>query len=204
LPAIKPIDDEIPGEFISDEFHEGLIHQVVVSYESNQRRGLAHTKSKPDVSGPNKKPWRQKGTGRSRHGSERTPLWIGGGRAHGPDGERDYRKSLNKKMKRKALASALGVRRNEDRLRRLVPPELKQPDTSSMHELFKEEELTNENLLLLLDSDERILRLSTRNLSYCEPADAASLNTYQIVAHSMILFTDKGLEAFVGRTSNGS
>lgn len=204
MPGIEIVEGEIPARLISDEFNEGLIHQVVVSYEANQRRGLAHTKAKPEISGPNKKPWRQKGTGRSRHGSERTPLWVGGGRAHGPEGDRDFRKSLNKKMKRRALASALGVRHREERLRLIDPPALTDPDTSTMHQFFEEEGLIDEDILLLLDPEERILRLSTRNLSYCSPADAASLNTYQVVGHSMILFSQEGLDAFTGRISNGN
>lgn len=204
MPATNTISDELPDDLVSDTFREGLIHQAVVTYEANQRRGLAKTQSKPDVSGPNKKPWRQKGTGRSRHGSEKTPLWVGGAVAHGPDGQRDFSKKMTQTMKHQALASALGVRRQEDQLLVIEPPELDEPSTSDMDDFFEEQELRDEEVLLLIDPDQRTLRLSTRNLAYCTPKDAASLNTYDVVSHSTIAFTNDGLDLFSERSNNGS
>ncbi len=80
-----------------------LVHQVVVSMTSSMRHSIAHTKTRGEVSGGGKKPWQQKGTGRARHGSTRSPIWVGGGVAHGPRNEKDYDRKVNKKAKTKAL-----------------------------------------------------------------------------------------------------
>ena len=92
---------------------ERLVHQVAISMEGNARIPIAHTKTRGEVSGTGKKPWRQKGTGRARHGSRRSPIWVGGGVAHGPRNERDYSRKINKKMKIKALFAVLS-RKLED------------------------------------------------------------------------------------------
>lgn len=86
---------------------EKMVHQVVVSMTGNARNPIAHTKNRGEVSGTGIKPWRQKGTGRARHGSRRSPIWVGGGISHGPRNERDYSRKINKKMKTKALFSVL-------------------------------------------------------------------------------------------------
>lgn len=86
---------------------ERLVHQVSVSMMGNARHPIAHTKTRGEVSGTGKKPWKQKGTGRARHGSRRSPIWVGGGISHGPRNERDYSRKINKKMKTKALFAVL-------------------------------------------------------------------------------------------------
>jgi large subunit ribosomal protein L4 len=87
--------------------NESLVHQVVVAMMGNMRQPSAHTKNRGEVSGTGKKPWKQKGTGRARHGSRRSPIWVGGGVAHGPRNERDYSRKINKKMRVKALYTVL-------------------------------------------------------------------------------------------------
>ncbi len=101
---------ELTDTVFAQKWNSDLVHQVLVSYQSNLRTGTAHTKDRSEVSGGGKKPWKQKGTGRARHGSSRSPIWIHGGVSHGPRSEKDYSKKINDKMKLKALSVVLSAR----------------------------------------------------------------------------------------------
>ena len=107
---------ELPKEVFELPWNADLVHQVIVSMESNQRQENAHAKDRSEVSGTGKKPWRQKGTGRARHGSRRSPIWVGGGVAHGPRNDKDYSKKINKKMRTKALFTALSQKARDGEL----------------------------------------------------------------------------------------
>ena len=100
----------LPPSVFGLKWNADLVHQVVVSMESSARTSVAHAKNRGEVSGGGKKPWKQKGTGRARHGSTRSPIWVGGGTTHGPRNDKDYTRKVNKKMKAKALYTILSAK----------------------------------------------------------------------------------------------
>jgi large subunit ribosomal protein L4 len=104
---------ELPEDLFGVRFNADLVHQVVTSLNLSARAPYAHTKTRGEVAGGGRKPWRQKGTGRARHGSIRSPLWVGGGVTHGPRNEKDYTRKVNRKMKNKALVTVLSKKYKE-------------------------------------------------------------------------------------------
>lgn len=130
-------DIKLPKNIFGLPWNSDLVHQVVFSMKSNERKPIAHTKSRGEVSGGGKKPWRQKGTGRARHGSTRSPIWIGGGVAHGPRNDKDYSKKINKKMRVKALFCILSKKLKDGELFFIDKIDLKESKTKESLSVLK-------------------------------------------------------------------
>ena len=159
-----------------------LVHQVIEVQRANARLKLAHTKTKGEVRGGGKKPWRQKGTGRARHGSIRSPLWKGGGITFGPRTEREFGKKINKKMRRKALFMTLSDKVKENNfivVDNLALPEIK---TKNFYAILKKLPMkgTFSTLVVLKNKDENINK-SARNIKKVKTILADSLNVYDIL-----------------------
>lgn len=119
----------LPEEIFGLSWNADLVHQVLTSMNTDARESLAHTKNRGEVAGTGKKPWAQKGTGRARHGSRRSPIWVGGGVAHGPRNEKNYSRKINKKMKTKALFTLLSKKLRDGEVLFIKNLEIAEPKT---------------------------------------------------------------------------
>jgi large subunit ribosomal protein L4 len=162
-----------------------LFHQVVRMQLANRRRGTASTKTRGEVSGGGRKPWRQKGTGRARQGSIRSPLWRGGGIALGPQ-PRDYSYWLPKKVRRAALCSALSLKVREGLLKVVNRIDLPEPKTKRMVGLLKDLGVEKRVLILLADNNVNV-QLAARNLPDVKVLSVAGVNTYDLLYYDYIV-----------------
>jgi large subunit ribosomal protein L4 len=179
------------------EPHEPAMHQALVRQLSNARLGTAKTKTRGEVSGGGRKPWRQKGTGRARHGSTREPQWRGGGVAFGPRPERNYKKRMPRKMRHLALRSALSVKAAEGQI--VVVDELGVPvgKTREMIALLGRLAVESSALILLTQRDEAVER-SARNLSHVKTLRASYLNIRDLFTYDYLLISLAALAAIEG------
>ncbi len=167
--------------------NEALLHQAVVMYQANQRQGTASTKTRAEVRGGGRKPWRQKGTGRARHGSIRSPIWVGGGVVFGPK-PREYRQTMPKKARRAALRSALSAKVREGNLIVVESLTLAEPKTKQMAGVLGRLQAERKPLIVLAERD-RNVELSTRNLPGVGTTQATDMNVYQVLAHDKLVLT---------------
>ena len=183
------------------EVNVPLMHQVVVAGMAAIRRGTHSTKTRGDVSGGGAKPWRQKGTGRSRQGSNRSPQWAGGGVAHGPH-PRDHDVRVNKKMRKGALRSALSDALASGKLAVLRELEFDEPKTKRAAEVLDALEATGKVLLVLpAPSDSGAVERSFRNIRGVRVSYARSLGVYEVLAADRIVFTQGALDVVEGSTA---
>jgi len=173
--------------------HE-LLKQAYVTYLANGRENLAVTKTRGEVSGGGKKPWKQKGTGRARFGSTRNPIWTGGGIAFGPTGQENYSKDLNVKAKRLAIRQALSLAADSGKVIVIETFECKDGKVAPAAALLKKIGATGRVLLAVSQKDELVER-ATRNLEGVKAVNANYLNVFDILNADQVVISQKGLAA---------
>ena len=178
---------ELRDDVFGVEVNEPLMHSAVVMYLANQRVGTAFTRTRAEVRGGGRKPWRQKGTGLARHGSIRSPLWRKGGVAFGPR-PRDHRIRMPRKARRNALKSALSAKVRANQLYVLDRLELEAPRTREVARILRNLRLTGRTLLVTAGVDPRVYK-SSRNIQGVSTTPAPDLNAYQVLSHDRLVMT---------------
>jgi large subunit ribosomal protein L4 len=185
---------DLPASHFEQPISEAAMFNAVDVYLGNQRQGTHKTKTRAEVSGGGKKPWKQKGTGNARQGSNTAPNWARGGKAHGPIPHL-YKRDLNKKVKRRALLSALTMKANESSIYVFEKLALSAPKTKELVKVLKTAALTGQkNLFLVSESSENLL-LAARNIPDVLVQRVWDMNTYTLINAKNIIFTDSALKA---------
>jgi len=184
---------ELDKEIFNGEVNEPILYQVVKMYEANQRQGTASTKTRSDVSGGGKKPWKQKGTGRARAGTTRSPLWRGGGKVFGPH-PRDYSYSVPKSIKRLALISSLNAKLNDKNLVVIDEIKMEKAKTKEFAAVLRNLKADEKPLIVLEDKNDTVIRAS-RNIPELLLRDYRALNAYEVLKQQKLVLTRKALAA---------
>ncbi len=184
---------ELPSRIFGVELVDDLVHQVVVAQMANARQVLADTKDKGEVRGGGRKPWKQKGTGRARHGSSRSPIWKGGGVTFGPTTDRNFSKRINKKMKVKALCMVLSGKLRDKEIVVVDDLKINKTSTKEIKSIFGSLPIKGKVLLSLDKSDQNILN-SAKNIPEVSVLASDSLNVVDLLKNKMLVINKKGIE----------
>ncbi len=181
---------ELSDAIFASEVNKNVLHQVVVNYLANQRQGTQSTKTRTEVRGGGIKPWRQKGTGRARQGSIRSPQWTGGGVALGPK-PRDYRFSLNKKVRKLAFKSALAAKAQADEIIVIDGLKMEEIKTAKIASMLKA--LNVEKALIVTAENDTNIYKSARNIKNVSVSYVDVLNTYEILKHDKFVVAKEAI-----------
>ena len=179
---------ELKEEVFGIEPNEAIVHSVLVNYLANQRQGTQSTKTRAEVSGGGRKPWRQKGTGRARQGSIRAPHWVGGGVALGPK-PRSYNYTVNKKEKRLAIKSMLSSKVLENELVVVENLPLKEIKTKEMARILNNLKVEGKAVILLPEKDE-VVQKSARNIEGVKTLTVDTINVYDLLKYNKLVVTE--------------
>lgn len=185
---------DLDASLFQVDLNPALIHEAVVAQTANGRRVLAHTKGRGEVRGADKKPWKQKGTGRARHGSRYSPIWRGGGITFGPTNERNFSLKMNKKAKRKALAMVLSDKVAREKffaIDELPVSEGRTKDLLSVLKAFPQ--LSGAKTLVVLEPDNRSAVRAAQNIEKIHTISAQSLNIVDLLAYDSVLATKEAV-----------
>ena len=183
---------ELSDSVFGREYNEALIHQAVVAQLNNKRQGTKSTLARAEVRGGGIKPWRQKGTGRARQGSIRSPQWTKGGVVFAPK-PRDFSQKMNKNAKREALKSALSEKIRAGEFKVISELKLAEAKTKEMVKVLSALEINERTLLVLATADETVLR-AARNIQSLETINASLVNVYDVVANKNFLITAEAVK----------
>lgn len=189
---------DLPDQIFNLEMNNDLVHQVVTSQRSNKRQVIAHAKGRGEVRGGGKKPWKQKGTGRARVGSIRSPIWKGGGATFGPTKERIFKKKINKKMARRALFMTLSSKAKDKQIFILDNIRLEEPKTKEMAMILKNFSSLMSNkpkTLLVLPSMEDKVKRSSKNLPNFSAVEARNLNPLEVLSYKYLVLVKDSVDA---------
>lgn len=184
---------DLPDEFFGIKNSDALMHGSVVNFLANQRQGTHATKTKGKVSGGGKKPYRQKGSGRARAGSNRSPLWKGGGTIFGP-APRDYSYNMPRQAKKRALYAALSTKLADGEMVVVDAIAIDEPKTKRMVEILDTLELSGERLLIVVTAPDAALALSARNIPEVSLMSAKDLHAYDVLSSARVLLTKDALK----------
>ncbi len=184
----------LPKEIFDVKLNLDLVHQVMVSQMSNKRQGTAHTKDRGEVRGGGKKPWRQKGTGRARAGSIRSPIWKGGGVTFGPRKEKNYKKTIPIKMRRKALFMVLSEKLRKNLLIVLDKLEFEKPKTKAMAEVLNKLPCKSDSKLVALPKLDKNTILSIRNIPKTQTIEARNLNVLDLLNFKYLILPKESIK----------
>lgn len=195
---------ELPASIFGVAWKPELVHQAVVAQQANLRRPWAHVRTRGEVRGGGKKPWQQKGTGRARHGSTRSPIWVGGGKAHGPRKDKDYSKELPKKMRRMAILSVLSKKLTDNELRVVQDFNVSEPKTKTLYAalvpfLGLSKRTKKIDALIIRNPENTTITRIARNLTKAKVLAPQSLNVYDLVNHKTVLIDAGSLQALEER-----
>jgi len=194
---------QLREEVFGVEPNHTLMHQAVLSYLANQRQGTHSTKTRGEVRGGGRKPWRQKGTGRARQGSIRAPQWVGGGIVFGPR-PRDYSFYLSKKERRAALRSALSAKLADGEIKVVEELKLDEAKTKKMEGILNSLGVVGKRTLIVTENADPLVILSARNLPYVVGiVEAKDLNTYDILSVENVIMTKRAVEILEDRLKEG-
>jgi len=180
-------EQELNPDLFAVEVKPGVVQQVVVAQQASARKPWAHAKARAEVRGGGRKPWRQKGTGRARHGSIRSPLWKGGGVTFGPQTKRNYEKKINKKVKKSALRMVLSDKLSSDQIVLVDSLSLPEIKTKQVVQAIEKLPVKGHKTLFVLGKDSKNLSVSSRNLQDVSTLGADSLNVVDLLKVSSVV-----------------
>lgn len=193
LEGKKVKDIELSDKVFNAPLNAELLHEVYVSMSSNKRVAIAHTKDRGEVSGSGKKPWKQKGTGRARVGSVRSPIWRGGGVVFGPSKDRNFKKKINKKANAKSILMALSEKFRSENLVVIDKLEIESKKTKDMAIGLKNLNLTG-TILINLNENETAVYLYARNIEKVKCMPISNLNVYDILNNKKLVLSEDSVK----------